>query len=133
MLYCWVLRRRGYLGAPEKTATRFFTNPMPMLASSHDGVARATLAVPWLLDAAVRCYDTGDRGIAHTSVHYLLHGYQHTNGIEHIAKGLAQMHAPSLSPPSWIVSQFLRSLCFQQAYGKKATPRQKTVQDLVSS
>ena len=35
-----------------------------MLASSHDGVARATLAVPWLLDAAVRCYDTGDRGIA---------------------------------------------------------------------
>ena len=37
---------------------------MPMLASSHDGVARATLAVPWLLDAAVRCYDTGDRGIA---------------------------------------------------------------------
>lgn len=48
-----------------------------MLASSHDGVARATLAVPWLLDAAVRCYDTGDRGIALETGSLLLLGRAH--------------------------------------------------------
>lgn len=61
---------RGYLADPEKTKARFLENPLQSLADD-DPAVRVALgeadpdAVERLLgDDSVRCYDTGDRGVA---------------------------------------------------------------------
>ena len=65
---------RGYLGDAEKTAARFGPNPLPGIAAADPGIAAALEGAPWALDASLRCYDTGDRGVVLPSGALLLLG-----------------------------------------------------------
>lgn len=60
---------RGYLADLEKTKSRFLKNPLSSLAEADRAVRVALAAQPravdkLLQDPRVRCYDTGDRGVA---------------------------------------------------------------------